>query len=66
MKSLLPMREPVYAEADVTVASRDEPHDTIVDEIFAGLARHLDAAGKRRSYDDGAVAHSAAAMNRPW
>jgi shikimate kinase len=42
MKDLLPQREPVYALADITVQSRDEPHDTIVDEIIAALPKHLD------------------------
>jgi hypothetical protein len=30
-------RYPVYAEANLTVESREVPHDTIVDEIVAGL-----------------------------
>jgi len=42
MQELLPAREPVYALADVTVQSRDEPHDTVVDEIIAGIAKHLE------------------------
>jgi shikimate kinase len=41
MKDLLPLREPVYALADITVQSRDEPHETIVDEIIAALPKHL-------------------------
>ena len=43
MKDLLPLREPVYALSDITVQSRDEPHETIVDEIVAALLKHLDA-----------------------
>lgn len=39
IKELLPQREPFYAEADVVVQSRDEPHDTIVDEIVAALPK---------------------------
>jgi shikimate kinase len=42
IKDLLPQREPLYAEADITVQSRDEPHDTIVDEIVAMLAERLE------------------------
>lgn len=41
INDLLPQREPVYALSDITVQSRDEPHDTIVDEIIAGVAKHL-------------------------
>src|SRR3990172_20269 len=35
MKALLPLREPVYALSDITMLSRDDPHDSIVDEIVA-------------------------------
>ncbi|AXS42290.1 shikimate kinase [Breoghania sp. L-A4] len=37
MRKLLAERDPVYAQADVTVISRDVPHEVIVDEILAGL-----------------------------
>jgi len=40
MKDLMAARYPIYAEADVTVESRDIPHDAIVSEIVAALARH--------------------------
>jgi shikimate kinase len=43
IKELLPAREPLYALSDITVHSRDEPHDTIVDEIVADIAKHLAA-----------------------
>ncbi len=45
MKELLPLREPVYAQSDVIVQSREEPHETIVEEIIEGVAKHLDVAG---------------------
>lgn len=41
LKQLMTEREPAYAGADVTVQSRDVPHDTIVDEIIAALAGPL-------------------------
>lgn len=41
IKELMPLREPFYAQSDIAVQSRDEPHDTIVDEIMKALARHL-------------------------
>jgi len=41
IKTLLPQREPFYALADITVQSRDEPHDTIVNEIVAALPAKL-------------------------
>jgi len=44
IKDLLPQREPLYALADITVQSRDEPHDTIVDEVVSALAARLGTA----------------------
>ena len=44
MKELLPLREPLYAMSEIVVQSRDEPHDTIVDEIIAVLPKHLNIA----------------------
>ena len=41
IKDLLPLREPVYAQSDIIVQSRDEPHETIVDEIIAALPQHV-------------------------
>jgi len=49
IKELLPLREPFYAEADITVQSRDEPHETIVDEIMAALPKHLGRAGEEKT-----------------
>jgi shikimate kinase len=50
MKDLLPLREPIYALSDIVVQSRDEPHDTIVDEIVAALPKHLNiAAGEEKN-----------------
>jgi shikimate kinase len=37
LTALIAERYPIYAEADLTVLSRDVPHDTIVDEIVAAL-----------------------------
>ncbi len=37
LKRLIDERYPVYAKADLTVESRDVPHDVIVDEIVVGL-----------------------------
>ena len=37
LRRLIEERYPVYAGADLTVESREVPHDTIVDEIVAGL-----------------------------
>lgn len=45
IKELLPQREPIYAQADIVVQSREEPHDTITDEIVAALNKHLGLTG---------------------
>jgi shikimate kinase len=44
LTALIAQRYPVYAEADLTVLSRDVPHDAIVDEIVASLRPHAGAA----------------------
>ncbi|MFY9684297.1 MAG: shikimate kinase [Pseudolabrys sp.] len=47
IKDLLPVREPIYAQADIIIQSRDEPHDTIIDEIMGELTKRLGlGAGK--------------------
>jgi shikimate kinase len=38
MKELMQARYPVFATADITVESRDVPHEVIVDEIIAAIA----------------------------
>ena len=43
LRRMLAEREPVYALADLEVISREEPHEIVVDEIFAALGRHLHA-----------------------
>jgi shikimate kinase len=44
LKALIAERYPVYAEADITVVSRDVPHETIVSEILSALADWLGVA----------------------
>jgi shikimate kinase len=39
-----PLVEPFYAQADLAVQSRDEPHDAIVDELLEKLTGKLAAA----------------------
>jgi shikimate kinase len=40
MRQLMEARYPIYATADVTVESRDLPHETVVGEIVEALAKH--------------------------
>jgi shikimate kinase len=53
LERLLAERNPVYAESDLAVQSREVPHETIVGEIIATLAGHLGlpprSAGKAAS-----------------
>jgi shikimate kinase len=39
LQRLMDERYPVYAEADLTVESRDVPHEAIVDEVIESLRR---------------------------
>jgi shikimate kinase len=43
LRELLALREPVYAQADITVQSREGPHDAIVAEIMTALVAFLNA-----------------------
>ncbi|HEY6022959.1 MAG TPA: shikimate kinase [Pseudolabrys sp.] len=47
IKDLLPLREPLYAQADIVVQSRDEPHETIIDEIMAKLPKCLGVGAEK-------------------
>ena len=49
IRDLLPIREPLYAQADIVVQSRDEPHDNIVDEIMIQLPRRLGVGMEKQS-----------------
>ena len=45
LRRLIEERDPVYAEADLTVQSRDVPHETIVDEIVEALRGRIAPQG---------------------
>jgi shikimate kinase len=45
LRRLIEERDPVYAEADLTVESRDVPHETIVDEMLQGLRARIAPEG---------------------
>jgi shikimate kinase len=49
IKDLLPLREPFYAQSNIIIRSRDEPHDTIVDEIMGALATHVGISAKEQT-----------------
>ncbi len=51
LRQLLTVREPVYALADLTVQSRETPHELIVGEIVAALAAHLKVASSTEPKD---------------
>jgi shikimate kinase len=42
LRRLMAERDPVYAEADVTVMSRDVPHEAIIAEILSALMPRLE------------------------
>jgi len=43
LRRMLAEREPIYALSDLTVISRDAPHEAVVDDALATLHRHLHA-----------------------
>lgn len=45
MRKLMAEREPVYAQAQLTVTSKDVPHEAVVDQIVLTLADHLYGQG---------------------
>lgn len=53
LRQLLKLREPVYALADITVQSREGPHEAIVSEIVATLASFLHVATSQERKDGG-------------
>jgi shikimate kinase/3-dehydroquinate synthase len=46
VRRLLAERSPVYGLADLTIESRDGPHDSVVDAIIAALSRRLAPAAE--------------------
>jgi shikimate kinase len=44
LRRMLAEREPVYALADITIQSRDEPHEVVVGDTVAALDAHLKLA----------------------
>lgn len=56
LRRLLKDRQPYYATADITITSRNTPHQTIIDEIIEQLDRCLSG--------NAAAAHDSAERNR--
>ena len=48
LEKLMAERDPVYAQADLTIGSRDVPHEAIVGEIVSMLAERLAVAEVRQ------------------
>jgi shikimate kinase len=44
LRDLIETRYPVYAEADVTVVSRDVPHEIVADDLIEAVIAHLTAS----------------------
>ncbi|KAF0124145.1 MAG: shikimate kinase [Xanthobacteraceae bacterium] len=47
LRRLMDERYPVYAEAELTVVSREASHDDVVEDVLAALAGHLLQAAER-------------------
>ena len=63
MRKLMDARYPVYAGADITVESRDEPHEIIVTEIVNRLAEVLKCPVRALSH--ASTSQSQPTKNRP-
>ncbi len=50
MRKLIDQRYPVYAHADMTVVSRELPHDMMVDEVLRSLTSFFQV---EKSQNDG-------------
>jgi shikimate kinase len=55
VERLISEREPVYGQADLTVWSRDVPHEKIVDECIEALYGQLCGGATKRSLDSRGV-----------
>lgn len=53
LRRLIDERYPVYAEADLTVESREVSHEVIVEEILAGLRQRLGIAAPLAAIQEG-------------
>lgn len=51
MRKLMEARYPVYAEADIIVESRDEPHDVLVNEVIERLRGKLVGEAQKQCAD---------------
>lgn len=51
LRRLLEEREPVYAQADIAVQSREVPHDAVVAEIMGALAGFLEGKAASANKD---------------
>jgi shikimate kinase len=43
MRQLLSEREPIYALADITIPSREGPHQAVISDIVSALDQYLGA-----------------------
>lgn len=46
MRDLMARRYPVYAEADITILSGDQPHESMVQAVIDAINRHLEQEAK--------------------
>ena len=53
LQNLIDVRYPIYAEADVTVMSREAPQDQVAADIVAAMLAHLRAASSPREASHG-------------
>jgi shikimate kinase len=52
LQALIDARYPIYADADITVISRDVPQDAVASDLIAAMIAHIEAQNAREAPKD--------------
>jgi shikimate kinase len=52
LQALIDARYPIYADADITVISRDVPQDVVASDLIAAMIAHIEAQNAREAPKD--------------
>jgi shikimate kinase len=53
LQALIDARYPIYADADITVVSRDVPQDVVASDLIAAMIAHIEAQNPQEPSKDG-------------
>ena len=51
LRELMQRRYPIYGEADITVVTRDVPHEQVTTDVVDAILSYLDGAATRGGHD---------------